>query len=159
MTELTTENITEFFKQATEANTEAWNTQVTYFEKLVKRNTDCFKDLGEARIESLKEVSESTTFNQAFESNLSFEEKLREDLASLQERNTKSWEGLIDNLTAIYTPTVESVKAPAAKAKAPAPKAKATAPKAKTAPAKASNAKPAQPKATAPTQTSAQKAA
>jgi len=153
MTELTTENITEFFKQAAEANTEAWNTQVTYFEKLVKRNTDCFKNLGEARIESFKEVSEATTFNQAFESNLSFEEKLREDLAGLQEKNTKSWEGLIEKLTAIYTP------AAAPKAKAPSPKAKAPAPKAKAAPAKASNAKPAQPKATAPTQTTAQKAA
>jgi len=117
MTELTNENITEFFKQAAEANTKAWNTQVTYFEKLVKRNTDCFKNLGEARIESFKEASEATTFNQAFESNLSFEEKLREDLAGLQEKNTKSWEGLIEKLTAIYTP-------------AAAPKAKAAAPKA-----------------------------
>ena len=160
MTELTTENITEFFKQAAEANTEAWNTQVTYFEKLVKRNTDCFKNLGEARIESFKEVSEATTFNQAFESNLSFEEKLREDLAGLQEKNTKSWEGLIEKLTAIYTPAAApKAKAPSPKAKAPSPKAKAPAPKAKAAPAKASNAKPAQPKATAPTQTTAQKAA
>jgi hypothetical protein len=122
MTDLTAESITEFFKQATEANTRAWNSQVTYFEELVKRNTECFKGLGEARIASFKEISEATTFNQAFESNLSFEEKLREDLAGLQDKNTRAWEALIEDLTAIYTPPVESAKAPAAKAKAPAAK-------------------------------------
>lgn len=122
MTDLTAESITEFFKQAAEANTKAWNSQVAYFEELVKRNTECFKDLGEARIASFKEISEATTFNQAFESNLSFEEKLREDLAGLQDKNTKAWEALIEDLTTIYTPPVESAKAPAAKAKAPAAK-------------------------------------
>lgn len=122
MTDLTAESITEFFKQATEANTRAWNSQVTYFEELVKRNTECFKDLGEARVASFKEISEATTFNQAFESNLSFEEKLREDLAGLQDKNTKAWEALIEDLTAIYTPPAESPKAPSAKAKAPAAK-------------------------------------
>ena len=122
MTDITAESITEFFKQATEANTKAWNSQVTYFEELVKRNTECFKDLGEARIASFKEISEATTFNQAFESNLSFEEKLREDLAGLQDKNTKAFEALIEDLTAIYTPPVESAQASAEKAKAPAAK-------------------------------------
>ena len=122
MTDLTAENITEFFQKAVEANTRAWNTQVAYFEELVKRNTECFKNLGEARIASFKEISEATTFNQAFESNLSFEEKLREDLAGLQENNTKAWEVLIEDLTAIYTPPAKTAKAPATKAKASASK-------------------------------------
>ena len=86
MTDLTAEKITEFFEQAAKVNTDAWNSQATYFEALVKRNTECFKDLGEARVESFKEMSEATTFNQAFESNLAFEEKVREDLAGLQEK-------------------------------------------------------------------------
>lgn len=120
--ELTTEQITEFFEQAAKVTTEAWNTQATYFEALVKRNTDCFKGLGEARVESFKEMSEASTFNQAFESNLAFEEKVREDLANLQERNTKSWESLIEQLTSIYTPTEVKAKAPKAKA----PQAKTT---------------------------------
>jgi hypothetical protein len=49
-------------------------------------------------------MSEARTFNQAFESNLAFEEKLREDLSALQEENIKSWEGLVEKLTAIYAP-------------------------------------------------------
>ena len=137
MTELTTETITEFFEQAAKANTDAWNSQATYFEALVKRNTECFKDLGEARVSSFKEMSEATTFNQAFESNLAFEEKVREDLANLQEKNTKSWESLLEQLTAIYTPAEAKPKAEAPKAKAPKAKpaqpkaAKVAAPKAK----------------------------
>lgn len=138
--ELTTEKVTEFFEQAAKVTTDAWNTQAAYFEALVKRNTECFKDLGEARVESFKEMSEATTFNQAFESNLAFEEKVREDLANLQEKNTKSWESLLEQLTAIYTPAEAKPKAQAPKAKAPQAKAakKAPAPKPKAPQAKAS---------------------
>ena len=141
MTELTTENITELFEQAAKVNTDAWNSQADYFEALVKRNIECFKDLGAARMNSFKETSEATTFNQAFESNLTFEEKVREDLASLQEKNTKSWESLLEQMTAIYTPAEVAPKAPMAKA----PQAKA--PKAKSAPAKAAKKAAAKPKA------------
>jgi hypothetical protein len=123
MTELTTEKITEFFEQAAKANTDAWNSQVAYFESLVKRNTECFKDLGEARLASFREMSEATTFNQAFESNLAFEEKLREDLADLQEKNTRSWESMMEQLTAIYAPSEVKRKAKTPKAKAPQPEA------------------------------------
>jgi hypothetical protein len=117
MTELTPESIKQFFEQAAKANTDAWTTQATYFENLVKRNTECFKTLGEARMESFKEMSEATTFNQAFESNLAFEEKVREELADLQEKNTKSWESLLEQLTAIYTPAITAPKVAAPKAK------------------------------------------
>ena len=158
--ELTTEKVTEFFEQAAKVTTDAWNSQAVYFEALVKRNTDCFKDLGEARVESFKEMSEATTFNQAFESNLAFEEKVREDLASLQEKNTKSWESLLEQLTSIYTPAEVKPKAKAPKAKAP--QAKAVQPKAakKAAPKpKAAKAKASQPKAPQAKNETAQKAA
>ena len=118
MTELTPESIKDFFEQAAKANTDAWTSQASYFENLVKRNTECFTALGEARMDSFKEISEATTFNQAFESNLAFEEKVREELADLQEKNTKSWESLLEQLTAIYTPatTAPNVTAPKATA-------------------------------------------
>jgi hypothetical protein len=122
MTEIKPEDIKQFFEKAAKANTEAWTTQAEYFEALVKRNTECFKELGEARMESFKEMSEATTFNQAFESNLAFEEKVREDLAALQEKNTHSWEALLGQLTAIYTPADSKVKAKAPKAKDTTPK-------------------------------------
>jgi hypothetical protein len=83
-------------------------------------------------IKDFFELRESQTFNQAFEANLAFEEKVREELSALQEANTKSWEDLVSNLKGIYTPATEaSKKAPARKAaKAPAkakPAAKAAA--------------------------------
>ena len=148
--ELTTEQITEFFEQAAKVTTDAWNSQAAYFEALVKRNTDCFKDLGEARVASIKEMSEATTFNQAFESNLAFEEKVREDLANLEDKNTKSWESLLEQLTAIYTPAEVKPQAKAAQPKA----AKTATPK-----AKAPQAKAPQPKAPQARNESAQKAA
>jgi hypothetical protein len=158
--ELTTEQITEFFEQAAKVTTDAWNSQAAYFEALVKRNTDCFKYLGEARVASFKEMSEATTFNQAFESNLAFEEKVREDLANLEDKNTRSWESLLEQLTAIYTPAEVKPKAKAPKVKAPEAKtaqpkaAKTAAPK-----AKAPQAKAPQPKAPQAKNESAQKAA
>ena len=120
MTDLTSENIQKFFEQIAKTNADAWTSQAAYFEDLLKRNTECFKDLGDARMASFKEMSEATTFNQAFESNLAFEEKVREELAGLQEKNTKSWEVLVEKLTAIYTPAENAPKAkgPAAKKKA-----------------------------------------
>jgi len=39
MTELTTESIKQFFEQAAKANTDAWTSQASYFESLVKRNS------------------------------------------------------------------------------------------------------------------------
>jgi hypothetical protein len=159
--ELTTEQVTEFFEQAAKVTTDAWNSQAAYFEALLKRNTDCFKDLGEARVASFQEMSEATTFNQAFESNLAFEEKVREDLASLQEKNTKSWESLLEQMTAIYTPAEVKPEAKAPMAKAPQAKAvqpkaakKALAPK-----PKAPQAKAPQPKAPQAKNVTAQKAA
>ena len=110
MNELTLENIQEFIEQSAKANKEAWESQSAYFEGLIQRNTECFKGLGEARVASFKEMSEAQTFNQAFESNLAFEEKVREDLTALQEKNVKAWETMLDQLKTIYTPA-ESVKA------------------------------------------------
>jgi hypothetical protein len=160
MTDLTAEKITEFFEQAAKVNTDAWNSQAAYFEALVKRNTECFKDLGEARVESFKEMSEATTFNQAFESNLAFEEKVREDLAGLQEKNTRSWESLLEQMTAIYTPAEVKPKAKTPKAKAPQAKAAPRKAGKKAAPkAKAPQAKVTQPKAPQAKSESAQKAA
>lgn len=123
MTDITPEAIREFFENAAKANTDAWTAQTAYFEDLIKRNTECFTHLGEERMESFKEMSEATTFNQAFESNLAFEEKVREELAALQEKNTKSWEALIGELTAIYAPADDKAKAKSGKAKASAKKA------------------------------------
>ena len=122
MTEIKPEDIKSFFEQAANANAEAWTAQATYFEDLIKRNTECFTHLGEVRVESFKEMSEATTFNQAFESNLAFEEKVREELGALQEKNTKSWEALIGQMTTIYTPADSKATAKTAKTKAPATK-------------------------------------
>ena len=119
MTEVTPENIKQFFEDATAAYGNAWKAQAQYGDELARRNTRVLTELADARIASFTEMRDSTTFNQAFEANLAFEEKVREDLVALQEANTKSWETLVEQLTAIYTPAEKAVavKKPVAKAK------------------------------------------
>ena len=117
MNDLKLENIQQFFESAAKANADAWASQTAYFETLVKRNTEYFAELGEARIASLKEMSEAKTFNQAFESNLAFDEKVREDLTALQESNVKAWESLMEQLKDIYLPAETVAPAKASKAK------------------------------------------
>lgn len=110
--ELSLENIQKFFEQTAKANADAWASQTAYFDGLVKRNAECFKGLGDARVQSFREMSEAKTFNQAFESNLTFEEKLREDLAALQEENMKAWEALVRDLKDIYSPAPKKTASP-----------------------------------------------
>ena len=123
MTQVTPESIKEFFEQAAKSYGDAWKVQADYYDGLVRRNTKALTDLADARVASFNEMRESQTFNQAFEANLAFEEKVREGLVALQEENTKSWEALVEGLKGIYTPATEAAKAPAAKAKAPTKKA------------------------------------
>jgi hypothetical protein len=130
MTEVTPESIRQFFEQAASAYGDAWKAQVQYYESLVRRNTKAFTDLADARVSSFREIREAKTFNQAFEANLAFEEKVREEFIALGEANTQSWEHLLDELKGIYTPAKEAAKAPAkeaAKAPAKKPAAKKTA--------------------------------
>jgi hypothetical protein len=117
MNDLTLENIQQYFESAAKANADAWASQTDYFETLVKRNTECFTQLGEARVASLTEMSEAKTFNQAFESNLAFEEQVREDLTALQESNIKAWESLMAQMKDIYVPAETSAPSKAPKAK------------------------------------------
>jgi len=121
-TQMTPESIKQFFEQAAKAYGDAWKSQAEYYDGLVKRNTKALTGLADARIASLKEMSAAKTFNQAFEANLAFEEQVREGLVRLQEENAKSWQGLMDQMQAIYTPATQTAKP--AKAAAGKPKAK-----------------------------------
>jgi len=118
MTQVTPENIKEFFEQAAKAYGDAWKVQADYYDGLVRRNTKAMTDLADARVASFNEMRDSKTFNQAFEANLAFEESVREGLVALQEENTKSWEKLVEELKSVYTPVTKAAKAPAKKAPA-----------------------------------------
>jgi len=123
-TQVTPESIKQFFEQAAKAYGDVWKSQAEYYDGLVRRNTQCLTELADARIASYREMSESQTFNQAFEANLAFEEKVREDLTRLQEENTDAWQHLVDELKAIYTPTEKASKPKATPKTKAAPKAK-----------------------------------
>jgi hypothetical protein len=118
MTQVTPESIKDFFEQAAKAYGDAIKAQADYYDGLVRRNAKAMTDLADARVASFNEIRESKTFNQAFEANLAFEDKVREDLITLQEENTKAWEKLVEDLKGIYTPAKEAAKAPAKKASA-----------------------------------------
>lgn len=123
MTQVTPESIKEFFEQAAKAYGDGWKVQAEYYDGLVRRNTKALTDLADARVASFNEMREAQTFNQAFEANLAFEEKVREGLVAVQEENTKSWEKLVEELKGIYTPATEAAKTAAKKSKASAKKA------------------------------------
>lgn len=125
MNEVSPESIKKFFDDAAAAYTDAWKAQVEYSEGLTRRNTKSLIELADARIASFKEMRESSTFNQAFEANLAFEEKVREELVALQEENTKSWEALVAKLTAVYAPAEKAAPKKAAPKKAAPKKAAA----------------------------------
>ncbi len=127
MTAVTPESIRQFFEQAATAYGDAWKAQAEYYESLVRRNTKAFTDLADARIASFREIRAAKTFNQAFEANLAFEDKVREELIALGEANTQSWEHLLDELKGIYTPAKEAAKTPAKKTAAKKAPAKAAA--------------------------------
>jgi hypothetical protein len=116
MTEVTPESIKQYFDDAAAAYSNARKAQVEYSEELARRNTRALIELADARIASFKEMRDSSTFNQAFEANVAFEEKVREELVALQEENTKSWETMVEKLTAIYAPAKKAAtKKPTAK--------------------------------------------
>lgn len=115
MAQVTPENIREFFEQAARAYGDAWKVQADYYDGLVRRNAKAMTDLADARVASFNEMRESQTFNQAFEANLAFEEKVREGLVALQEENTRSWDKLVEDLKGIYAPARKAAKAPARK--------------------------------------------
>ena len=115
MTQVTPDSVREYFEQATKAYGSAWQAQASYFDGLVRRNTKALVDLADARIAAFNEMREAKTFNQAFEANIAFEEKVREELASLHEENTKAWEKLDQEVRSIYTPAEEAANSPAGK--------------------------------------------
>ena len=117
MSDLNPAKIQEFFEATAKANAEAWSTQAKFHEENLKSSVDCFTDLSKARTESLQEMAEAQTLTQAFEANLAFEERVREDLEELQEKSVKAWENLVENLQSIYAITFEGEAKPASKAK------------------------------------------
>ena len=76
MTQITPENIKDFFEQASKAYGDAWKVQTEYYDDLARRNMKAFTEMADARMQSFQEMRESQTFNQAFEANLAFEEKV-----------------------------------------------------------------------------------
>ncbi len=115
MNDFSPEKIQAFFESVSKASTDAFAAQTSYFEASLTRNATCMTALSDARINSFKEMSEAKTFTQAFESNLAFEEKVRDDLQKLQEANTQAWETLQADIQSAYASLApEGQEAPAA---------------------------------------------
>lgn len=102
MTDITPDKINDLLESAINNSTEAWEAQSRYFDNLVKRNVASFAALSDARIESLKTIGESQSFNQAFEANIAYEQSVREELAKMHATNTQAWNDLQAELSAIY---------------------------------------------------------
>ena len=104
MNDTTPDKIKDLLESAITSNTSAWLAQSKYFDELVKRNVASFASLADARVTSLKTISESTTFNDAFEANVAYEDAVRDELQKLYDDNRSAWETLQSELQGIYTP-------------------------------------------------------
>lgn len=102
MNDMTPDKIKDLLETAIKNNTAAWSAQSKYFDALMKRNVASFASLSEARVASLKEIGESQTFNQAFEANIAYEDRVRDELKKLYDETQESWEQLQDELKSIY---------------------------------------------------------
>jgi hypothetical protein len=102
MNDMTPDKIKDLLETAIKNNTAAWSAQSKYFDALMKRNVASFASLSEARVASLREIGESQTFNQAFEANIAYEDRVRDELKKLYDDTQESWEQLQDELESIY---------------------------------------------------------
>ena len=104
MTDITPEKVKDLLESAITSSTEAWGAQSKYFDDLIKRNVASFTTLSDARIESLKTIGESQSFNQAFEANIAYEQSVLAALNKMHEENSKAWDDLQVELSTIYEP-------------------------------------------------------
>jgi hypothetical protein len=104
MNDVTPDKLSNLLESAISASTSAWDAQNRYFDELISRNFASFSKLSEARISSLREISESQDFNEAFEANFAYEDAVRDELKLLFEDNKNAWEVLQAELQAIYAP-------------------------------------------------------
>jgi len=104
MTDTMSDKVNDLLESAIKNSAEAWDAQSKYFDDLVKRNVASFTALSAARIDSLTAIGESENFNQAFEANIAYEQSVRDALNKMHEENTRAWDDLQVELSAIYTP-------------------------------------------------------
>lgn len=110
MSDNTPDKVNDLLEAAINNSTQAWDAQSKYFDDFVKRNIASFAALSDARIESLKEIGESQSFNQAFEANIAYEQTVRDEFRKMRENNERAWNDLEAQLSAIYVATDNSEK-------------------------------------------------
>lgn len=99
---MTPDRIKDLLATAIKNNTTAWSAQSKYFNALLKRNVASFASLSDVPGNSLKEIGEPQTFNQAIGANIAYEDTVRDELKILYDDSRKSWERLQDELKGIY---------------------------------------------------------
>lgn len=112
MSDNTPDKVNDLLEAAINNSTQAWDAQSKYFDDFIKRNVASFATLSDARIESLKEIGESQSFNQAFEANIAYEQTVRDEFRKMRENNERAWNDLEAQLSAIYVATDNSEKSP-----------------------------------------------
>jgi hypothetical protein len=105
MSDNTPDKVNDLLEAAINNSTRAWDAQSKYFDDFIKRNVAAFATLSDARIESLKEIGESQSFNQAFEANIAYEQTVRDEFRKMREDNERAWIDLEKRLSAIYVAT------------------------------------------------------
>lgn len=112
MADNTPDKVNDLLEAAIDNSTRALDAQSKYFDDFIRRSAASFATLSDARIESLKEIGESQSFNQAFEANIAYEQTVRDEFRKLREDNERAWNDLEKKLSAIYVTTDDDDESP-----------------------------------------------
>ncbi len=112
MTTAKPDKLNDLLESAINNSAQAWVAQSQYFDSLIKRNMSSFTSLSEARLESMKTIGESQSFNQAFEANLAYENTMFQTLNQMHNENNLAWDKLLGELSTIYTTEHDDQQAP-----------------------------------------------
>jgi len=94
--------VKEFIENSVKANAEALKLQVSFYEKFTRRQGECLADLADSRLNSLKEMTESGSFDKSIAINGDFENLAKTQLEKLHDENVKSVTSLTDSLKKLY---------------------------------------------------------
>lgn len=94
--------VKEFVENSVKANAEALKLQVEFYENFSRRQGECLAELADNRISSLKEMTDSGSFDKSIAINGNFENEAKIRLEKLHEENVKSVTSLTESLKKLY---------------------------------------------------------
>jgi hypothetical protein len=93
-----------FLEQTAKNGEKAVELQVNFFQNMARAQGEAFAALADGRVNSLKEMADAGTLEQAFETNTSYEAEAKETIENLVSENSAAFQELSESLKDLYAP-------------------------------------------------------